>query len=207
MTNEQQQKINKKRIRKVIEASAPNESKSEVDEPRATKTKKTRHDDQDATLKSTTVDNTLDTKELDSKKVDSKFDDTKATVITAAQIIAKNLNGTKPEEQKHKSQLVGFDTIKLISKIMYLQKKNLGLKLTGDELLERKVDVNNHRQIQQHKYNQYQMQDPNPSEPGIVTFTKTVRRIEQEAKVMSETYDQIFEKVPVKAKPYDFYEQ
>jgi hypothetical protein len=30
---------------------------------------------------------------------------------------------------------------------MYLQKKNLGLKLTGDEVLERRVEVSNQRLI------------------------------------------------------------
>jgi len=42
---------------------------------------------------------------------------------------------------------VGFDTVRLLTKIMYLQKKNLGLKLTGDEVLERRVEVSNQRLI------------------------------------------------------------
>jgi len=36
---------------------------------------------------------------------------------------------------------------------------------------------------------------------------RNVRCIEQEEKVMSETYDQIFDKVQMPQRPYDFYEQ
>jgi hypothetical protein len=48
---------------------------------------------------------------------------------------------------------VGFNTIKLITKIMHLQKEKLGLKLTGDEVLQRKVDENNHKFINQYRMN------------------------------------------------------
>jgi len=55
--------------------------------------------------------------------------------------------------------------------------------------------------------NQYQLVNKPNSEPGILIFEKTVRFIDQEAKVMSESFDSIFEKVPVKQRPYDIYEQ
>jgi len=45
--------------------------------------------------------------------------------------------------------------------------------------------------------------EANPADPGWITFHKTVRRIEQEAKVMSEPIDQIFEQIPQKSVPYD----
>jgi hypothetical protein len=45
------------------------------------------------------------------------------------------------------------------------------------------------------------------NEQGVLTFEKTVRRIEQEAKFMSESFDSIFEKVPVQQRPFDLYEQ
>jgi len=55
--------------------------------------------------------------------------------------------------------------------------------------------------------NQYQLKSAEPiTTPDgqqIVTFTKTIRRIEQEGKVMSESYDQIFEKVKQESRPYD----
>ena len=40
--------------------------------------------------------------------------------------------------------MVGFDAIKTLSKMMFMQQKNLGLKLQ-DLTQERKVDVNNTR--------------------------------------------------------------
>jgi hypothetical protein len=45
---------------------------------------------------------------------------------------------------------MGFNAIRLITKMIHMQKKQLGLKLTGDQMMEKHVDRNNIKQIQQY---------------------------------------------------------
>jgi len=143
MTNEQKRRHDKRRNKKgmehSIEQSAPNETKSDTgdnsrDERRRRDRDHRKHKglkDREST-KLSMVDTTFNEESRKGEeKKDLKQEDVKSNTLTAAQIIAKNLTH-RPEEKQRKSQLVGFNTIRLITKIMHLQKEKLGLKLTGD---------------------------------------------------------------------------
>ena len=77
--------------------------------------------------------------------------------------------------------------------MMHFQEKDLGLKMTGDTQLNKDVDRNNLIEIQNRQQNNY-IPTQNPNNPNIITFTKKIRKIEQEKKSINETFDQIYER-------------
>tara|TARA_B110000285_G_scaffold174920_1_gene196159 strand:+ start:107 stop:367 length:261 start_codon:yes stop_codon:yes gene_type:complete len=82
----------------------------------------------------------------------------------------------------------------------------LGLKLTGDQILEKDVEKTNHLEIQNRWANSY-VGHNHPTNPNLITFTKKIRKIEQEKKYINETFDQIYEHVDYPARPLDEYEK
>lgn len=77
--------------------------------------------------------------------------------------------------------------ITLITMVMHHQKKDLGLKLFGDEIKERQAM--NKEQCFQFIQNNYKARPMDPAKPNVVTLYKKIRRIEQESKIPHETYE------------------
>ena len=94
----------------------------------------------------------------------------------------------------------------MITMMIHFQEKDLGLKLTGDQILEKDVEKTNHLEIQNRWANSY-VGHNHPTNPNLITFTKKIRKIEQEKKYINETFDQIYEHVDYPTRPLDEYEQ
>ena len=94
----------------------------------------------------------------------------------------------------------------MITMMIHFQEKDLGLKLTGDQILEKDVEKTNHLEIQNRWANSY-VGHNHPTNPNLITFTKKIRKIEQEKKYINETFDQIYEHVDYHTRPLDEYEQ
>lgn len=132
--------------------------------------------------------------------------DTKQQKVTVMEIISKNLDQVQVKKRKH--QMVGFNQIKLITKILHMQKKELGLSMTGDQVIEKQIKKNYIDQIYQLIKQGYSITNENDNSTPFAILQKTVRRIEQEEKVPSESVDQIFqERAQQQPAPYDFFEQ
>ena len=96
--------------------------------------------------------------------------------------------------------------IRMITMMIHFQEKDLGLKLTGDQILEKDVDKSNHLECQKNWMNSY-VSKPHATNPQLFTFTKKIRKIEQEKKYINETFDQIYEHVNYPSRPLDEYEK
>ena len=190
-----------------IEQSAAPETKSDTEDNVKTKTKKVREQDarkgkkkgdKHKDIGSSLADEPTLSEDPRSKHPDEPKNMEKklSQSLTVDQLIEKYQG--KHEKQK-KYQLAGFNYIKTLTKMMHMQQKNLGLKLQ-DITSERKVDVNNQPQMQRYLQNGYVLVKQD-------LMMKNIPSIELEQKALSETYDQMFEKVKFQHKPYDFYEQ
>lgn len=78
--------------------------------------------------------------------------------------------------------------------MIHFQEKDLGLKLTGDQILEKDVEKSNQLEISKNIMNSY-VGHNHATNPNLITFTKKIRKIEQEKKYINETFDQIYEHV------------
>lgn len=87
--------------------------------------------------------------------------------------------------------------------ILHFQKKDLGLKLTGDQRIERKFDINNHAAIRQSEAKNFTVANVDELEmlnhqdtskwPKYVVMHKKMRKIEQETRIQREDFDQLYE--------------
>ena len=195
------------------EVSAPPENKSDTEDGAKDGRKKGRHmlrnkgnrgyGDGKVTVTQSVAGETT-ANELSTEKKPRDDTESKNQNLTAQQIIAKNLG--RPEIKERKTQMVGFNTIKTITKIMHMQQKALGLKVTGDEMYEKQIDKNNSKQLQSYRMKNYKLADQTNGQ--YFTLYKTIRRIEQEEKVLGETAESVFqEAVPNHVTPLDVYEQ
>lgn len=130
------------------EQSAPSERNSETDEHpkiknRSKPLKRERPKNQQVDGQTSnheessmpTLEQTKETKEEKKPIIESKVQK-----ITAMEIIKKNLDQVQVNQRRH--QMVGLNQIKLITKMIYLQKKELGLRLSGDQVIEKQVKKN-----------------------------------------------------------------
>ena len=46
-----------------------------------------------------------------------------------------------------------------------------------------------------------------PSKPRTITLQKKIRRVEQESRISHESFEQMFQRVPIVERPYDQYEK
>ena len=70
--------------------------------------------------------------------------------------VPKKIEVQAPPPQKvKKSQLGNLEMIRMITMMIHFQEKDLGLKLTGDQILEKDVDKSNHLEIQKNWMNSY----------------------------------------------------
>lgn len=69
---------------------------------------------------------------------EKKVVDPEAFKMTTEQYILKLFGNKEPKRRKH--QMVGFDAIRMISKMLHMQKKSLGLKLSGDQIISHVFD-------------------------------------------------------------------
>ena len=94
--------------------------------------------------------------------------------------------------------------------------KKIGVKLTGDKVLEKTADYNHKNLIQQYKLHgnfvidpadekAVQKMDPNQARP--IKLKRTIRRIEQETQPKNETSETMFDRVIEKVRPLDMYEK
>ena len=87
--------------------------------------------------------------------------------------------------------------------ILHFQKKDLGLKLTGDQRIERKFDINNKAAIMQSEAKNFvvanldELGDLHQKDiskwPKYVVMHKKMRKIEQETRIQREDFDQLYE--------------
>lgn len=89
--------------------------------------------------------------------------------------------------------MVGFDAIRIISKMLHMQHKSLGLKLSGDETISQTFNRNqldNDKIISNLRRQQCEIGDEinDPTKQNIKVFKK-LRRIDQHNKVLNEQLD------------------
>lgn len=107
--------------------------------------------------------------------------------------MAKNIAASNVKKEIKASQAVSHDFIKVISMILHFQKKDLGLKLTGDQRIERKFDINNTNAIRQSEMKNFKVANVEELEmlnqkdaskwPKYVVMHKKMRKIEQETRI------------------------
>ena len=148
----------------------------------------------------TTIDDSKDVNQLDEKENLNKKSDQhepQSQNLTIQQIIQKSLGPQKKKARKH--QMVGYNQIALITKMLHHQKEKLGVKLSGDFILEKQIEKSNIKQLQQYIKYEYEIANTNEVQQNqFLTLKKKIRRIEQEEKVMTEQPAQIFQEVQAK---------
>lgn len=122
--------------------------------------------------------------------------------FVSAEVLAQRFAQSQKPKKIKPYQVVGHDFIKTISTIYHFLKKDLGLKVTGDQLIERKFEKNNQLAIRVSEEKNFKVAKV---DSRYVIMNKKMRQIEQETRIQREDFDQLYEVTNKKEKlPKEF---